>query len=241
MHTTSRTTLSKLAQHAVSLTTYAERDQAFAQSLYLSILHYLDDTTVRTTPEIPFVSVWLQPEDNETATARTAWLLHELQVRPTGETYVPRAILKTWADRYVAPKDIAIGIVGIAIIGPTLGIVKKTKRKKKSLRVVMDQSLLTEPVRTQLAVSHEASTALLADSLLAVEGQAFRLEPDLAEWLFSEQQIKLSTLPSGELYDTLTWLQAEELPVRALHRDGHLVAVAVAPSVRDDLELGNTL
>lgn len=237
MPTKTHTTTNQLATYAASLTAFAERDPQFAAQLYASIAYHLDatkavsDTPLRT-------PTWLIPADADAALQRAVWLFSELKVRDKAKTAPARAVLETWKQHQIEPKDIVIGIVGVAVIGPTLGIVKKTKRKKKGMRVILDTALADKPTAFQLEVAQEASVALLATELSAVGGNAYRLEPDTAEWLFSDQETTLYKQHHTELKATLAWLETEHIPHFALYRNDTLCAVAVTPAVGEDVDLG---
>ncbi len=234
------TTPHRLTKHAEALVLFAEQDREFANQLLASLRYHFGvcDTLITTRPS---VCPELVPSDASWAAARAAWLFQELHTQREENVRAAKNTLLAWARDYPEPQDIVIGIVGLAIIGPTLGIVKKTKRKKKNLRVVLDAALSAESTARQLAIAQEAATALLATELATVGGNAYRLDPETAEWLFTDQETKLHQQDQRALRDTAAWLQAEALPHHALYQDGHLYALAVAPSVHEDVELGECL
>lgn len=117
-----------LAQHTQALISYAETDAAFAQSLayHVQQLKWKVATPAQSVTTSPF----LLPTNRETAVRNTHWLLSTLDGAQGYNT--TKNTLATWAQNYESPKDFIIGIVGVAIIGPTLGILKRRKSTNRT-------------------------------------------------------------------------------------------------------------
>lgn len=241
MSTQSKTFVTNtLSQHARALILFAEREPEFAHFLKAQI-DFAGLTTQDTTTEASSDTHHLLPISIEHAYERAIWLLQELQQRPRLEAVAGTAELVSWAREYQAPKDQIFGIVGIAIIGPTLGLIKKKKKKKSMVRVVLSEKIATGAARQIAQTAQEASLGLLSTELATVQGNAYRLEPELAEWLFAEHETNLTKLSTQELTDLANWLTAEQLPHYTLTKDEQVVAIAVAPSVTDTLSIGENI
>ena len=228
MYTIQTKTLNKLSHQAAALVAYAETNSEFANILYTYTKQFinLQKPTTVVTP-----SPYLFPIDTETAAVRTWWLMQEITLLKPKKTEEAQAVLATWAKNYEAPKDLVLGIVGLAIIGPTLGLIKKRKKGKSQMKVILNQHELKQSQKYILDLILEASTGLLGNELAAVSGQANRLDPELADWLFAEHDTATSNATDREIQKILTDLQAESLPHFVTKRDNAISAIAIAPSV----------
>lgn len=139
------------------------------------------------------------------------------------------ALLQTWADAYEAPKDAVIGIVGIAIMGPTLGILDKPKKKKKAeLPVIIENSAFAALTKTELVrITTELSQQVYGAELRLAHGNAYHLHPDTAEWLFEAGPVSLYTTTASDL----AAIQAAVKQHHVLHQqhDAH-DAIALSPA-----------
>jgi len=149
--------------------------------------------------------------------------------------------LTTWAKNYQAPQAIVFGIIGMAIIGPTLGMIKKRKKKRGGMRVILAEIEAKRATKQVFELAQHASTALLGNELAAVNGNAYRLDPELAEWLFVDQETRLFTGTNLELATLAKLLKHDRLPHFVLKNDKGIQAIAVAPAVSDELETGTAL
>ncbi len=224
-------TLNRLAHHAAALVAYAKTDTDFADLLYAHVQRILDEKqpTAFVTP-----SKYLCPQNLEEAENRTVWLLQEITVHKSKKTSEAQAILVTWAKNYESPQDIVLGIVGVAIIGPTLGMIKKKKKRKSHMRVFINQSETKNRKNHMLDIALEVSTGLLGNELAAVNGQAYRLDPELADWLFTEHDTITKTISNTKLQELVLDLQTESLPHYVLKTNDVITAVAVAPAVNEN-------
>lgn len=235
MNTTPSTVItqteSRLLQYADALIAYAATNKTFAESLayHIQSRHWL-----RCDVSPHAVSKHLMPSDQIEATRTANWLLQELDQRP--EANCTRGLFATWADTYKEPKNAVLGIVGIAIIGPTLGIISTKKKKKRKMQLVLDAAWANNLDTQQLVEkTHELSQTLAAKEIRLACGAVDRLHPDMAQWLLAGSTTKLYLASKTDLVALLTEIETENIPHLAVIEQDEVVAVCVAPSVNDEL------
>lgn len=223
----------QLCAHATALTQYATKDAAFSRFLYAAT-EQLAASSASSGSHSATAPTWLVPRSAAAAVARTHWLLDELALRPDGETAA--ATLLSWRER-IDPKDAVIGIVGIAIPGPTLGIIQ-TKKKPKSVMPIITtaQTARSTDPASLATLSIQTSVGLLGQQLRVAGGSAYRLVPELADWCFALQPTQLAAVPDRAMLEALiTHLRSESLPHYCHEKAGEVLAVAICPSVERDL------
>mgnify|MGYP006286829829 CR=1 FL=1 len=223
---------SVLEGYARALIEFADAKPFFAHTLYFlseDLKRSRSDYVTRST--LPQTR-WLLPRDEIHAEQRARWLLSEIELRP--EASAAHAIILDWREHF-APQEFVIGIVGLAVMGPTMGIIDSKKKPKSQLPVVLTRhQLRTLASRHLCEVVQRASVGLLAKELQMVGGNAYRLEPDLAEWCFSDQPTRLCTVESAKRLDEVhATLRTEGLPYYALANAER--ALAISPSVSPQL------
>jgi len=137
------------------------------------------------------------------------------------------------------PVDVVLGVVGVAIIGPTLGLIKKKKKRRSIVRVVVSRDVTDQATAAELTT--KATTALVRSHLLSAGGSLHRLEPEMAEWFMTDQETKAYTTSGSELQSLAPWLSDAGLPFASVYREERLCALAIPPTVSDALELGTPL
>lgn len=223
----------QLRAHATALTQYATRNEAFSCFLYAATQH-LAPSAASPSAVSTAATTWLAPRSETAAVARTHWLLDEINLRPDGASAA--ATLLSWRER-IDPKDAVIGIVGIAIPGPTLGIIE-TKKKPKSLMPIITTAQTARNIDSAAlaTLTIQTSVGLLGQQLRIAGGSAYRLVPELADWCFAEQPTQLAVAPDRATLEALTThLRAESLPHYRHEGVGEVLAVAICPSVERDL------
>lgn len=242
MHIQKQATLKQnLVTTASSLVRFAYHDAEFATYFAALIKQNLPRDLLMAPATLHSTPFYL-PADSDTAKARAEWLMSELLYFPSYRTDPVAQALVNWASERETPKDVVLGIIGLAIIGPTLGLVKKKKKKKNQMRIGVDRLTLQSASRTQLTeLCQQASMSLLGNELAMVGGDTNRLDPELAEWLFVDQQTALYETRGKDMPGLLETLQREHLPHFALKADERILAIAVAPTVSETLVIGDKL
>ena len=223
-----------LTQHASTLVKYAETNEKFSSYLHSSIPDTFNETEFNT-ESVPYTK-WLLPSDDFTAERRLIWLLNEINERPKSETMVAQAILAKYRHREM-PKNPLFGIIGVAIIGPTLGLINSKKKKQNKMCILFAQKSYTALTSAKLtSATNKISLQFLSKELKKVGGNAYRLEPDVADWIFSDRETTLATLATKkELASTVELLKKEKLSYEVFIEDNKVIALAISPTVEENI------
>jgi len=218
-------------QHYVdAVLIYTHKDVEFAESLAAQVQqkNWYSNQEFEVTAS-PYITPTNQPEAIRTA----AWLLDTLDSHP--EYLHTQGKLALWADTYEEPKNLVLGIVGLAIIGPTLGLIDTKKKKKPKLQLVVDKDWVQTLSAEQLTEkTHEISQNLIAKELRAAKGQLSNLHPDTADWCLGGATTKLYRSDRDNIAE-LALIATEDNLSHVLYKKGkYIVALAASPSVRDN-------
>ncbi|MFP4022520.1 MAG: hypothetical protein ACLFTS_01565 [Candidatus Paceibacterota bacterium] len=216
--------------HAYSLIAYTAKSKSFSSFLKTYIDVYLTDHSYGELRSENRFSKSLIPRNDQNARERTFWLLSEitLEGRETKAGYT----LKTWSKMNEDPQDLVIGIVGLAIIGPTFGIINK-KKKLDSLQIIFSEKDLEKcSVSDYIGLAHSASLELVSESLALVDGNFHRLEPDLQYWFVSDRSLRLGVMKEKDLLDVSGNLNEQGIP-HCYSKDANgRSAISISPAVR---------
>ena len=223
-----------LNQHAATLIKYAESNEKFSSYLHSSIPDTFKETGFDN-ESVPY-TMWLHPSDSFTAERRLIWLLNEINERPKSETMVAQSILAKHRHREM-PKNPLFGIIGVAIIGPTLGLINSKKKKRNKMCILITQdSYKTLTSAKLVSITNKISLQFLSKELKKVSGNAYRLEPDVTDWIFSDRETTLATLSTKkELVSTVEFLKKEKLSYEVFIEDNKVIALAISPTVEENI------
>lgn len=225
----------ELARIACALVEYAQTHAAFSDWLAVTLAGYLDSVdplALDSASTQPMLGVpYVAPHDDHHAITLTNWLLQALRPHQQPLTV---ATLMSWTKQRSIPKDQVFGIVGIAIIGPTLGLIKKKKKKKSQLRIVIPQRTYETLSKAELvALTHTMSGRTVATELRRARGRVSALHPDTAEWLMSDHTTTLYTA-NPATFDTIHHtLTTCALPHTAHSVSECVTALGISPSLSD--------
>lgn len=231
-NTTVTTTVhSWLVQEVLALLAYAKTDKLFAESLaaVVEARGWKDSFTLTDNT----ISVYITPHTQTEAIATTHWLITVLEDQPHAKA--ARGTLQSFARQYVNPKNIVIGIVGVAIIGPTLGLIEQKKKKKPKAMLVFAENFYNQlSTKERIAHAVELTHTVIAKELKLAGGTITRLHPDTATWLMSEPLTRTTTASQKELHSLIETAQAEQLS-HIVHSNEHgVVATAISPRVNEE-------
>jgi len=221
-----------LLSHIQSIISYATTDHTFAAHL-ASVASTVRTSFARTT-EIS-CSVYTTPFNQLDAVSSTQWIIQTLQSHP--EYKIAAGHLAHWAQNYESPKDVVLGIVGLAVIGPTLGIVSTKKKKKRKSQLVIEQSYFATLSKQDLVqLTTRLTQKVIAQEVTMAGGNVYNLHPDSAAWCIEEAQNKIYTDSAEHLVSLVRTVQTEHLS-HSIEKDaqGNTVAVVISPSVNDSL------
>lgn len=229
--TTTPSTLSARDQHllpyATAIVAYAKQDEAFAQALIISVAEKQFAVTTSATTQLRTA---ITITEQETAITTAHWLLSECD-RTTPYTI---AYLQEFSKLYESPKSPLFGIVGLAIIGPTLGLIKRSKRQKSHLQVLVDASYAKKLNKEKFSsLTSTEGQLVLAKELKLAGGTVPRLHPDTAEWLMSDPATTIKIVEQNTLRELATIVEAEKLSGHVKRDDSTIQLIAVSPAVPD--------
>lgn len=237
---------SYLQTHAYALLSFAEKNEQFSWWLTDAILSYplsegaFIDWFEGDAPD-PFSNIHTlcEPANEYRAMQRAQWLLSTLAT--SGEYDAPEVmgLLSVWAEtREVRkPRHLIIGIVGLAIIGPTLGDI--SRKKKSSLPIIINSEhprITHDTHRGAYALSFD----ILNQSLKSADGNAYRLDPETADWLFADKSYAFYKTSKSKWHALRKEAEEETLPVAIQKDTSGNTLLALPPSVdlssRADIE-----
>lgn len=220
-----------LLQYAKALIVYAKSNLKFAAALAYQVQIRDWNEVVSIKQESP--SVYLIPDDEHKAVLSAYWLLNTLDNQPiTSQT---RGTLAIWAQNYESPKDLLFGFVGLAVIGPTLGLINSKKKKRSHMKIIIENEFNQSLSKTQTAaLSQKLSMGILAQELRLVGGNAYSLHPDTAAWCLEESKTKIYLVDQAELATLKTACINENLSHQADIVNGAVRAISISPSVNDE-------
>ncbi|MFH0892581.1 MAG: hypothetical protein V1867_07470 [Candidatus Falkowbacteria bacterium] len=130
------------------------------------------------------------PADADTAVERAGWLVARLKeniwTNGNGITAGLKAGIRGLESS--DPRQLIVGIAGLAIPGVTLGLIKKRRR----LSVIIDPDLArAAPAWIVAEKTARASLGILSLSLALVRHDIKKIEPELADWFYGEREIAL--------------------------------------------------
>lgn len=218
-----------LAAHAAGLITYAEADQRFAQEFAVAILA-LAPEPCRGTASAPAAPAHV-PLDTDHAMTIARWLLGRIQ---HGHFLQTTHRLATWAADVRYRDFIVMGLGGTMVPGLTVGDPSVKKKKRAQLQLVFDRAwYVAQTTEESMKIAARLSHRTIARELARVGGDAYALHPDTAEWFLSDPTIKSYQADSVELPELERSASAEHIELERHVEREQLVALAIAPSVRD--------
>ena len=125
-----------LLSHIESIFAYATSNQQFAAQLAVMLKGWQTAPAQRV--EGIVTSPHTFPTDQADAMLTAHWIMRVVQSHPEYRTTAKH--LAHWVQNYESPKDVVLGIVGLAVIGPTLGIVNTKKKKKRKSQLVIEET-----------------------------------------------------------------------------------------------------
>ncbi len=219
-----------LFAHITGLLAFAKTHDAFSESFAAAIQkqNWVAGTAIESG-----LCNYTTPHSLPDAVDTTHWILNTLQTHP--EYTHTRGLLATWAQGYESPKDLVLGIVGVAIIGPTLGLISSKKKKKKKAQLVIEKNYYQSMQKKELAVLTTSLTqALIAQETKLAGGNIYNLHPDSAAWCIEEAVTAIYT-DSAENIHSLLQSAKEENVSHLTQKDsvGSIQVLVISPSVND--------
>lgn len=217
----------------LGLLQYADRDASYAGWLHGLISSRVPEFKSSSSQSagygVEFDAVYT-PRHGEIAERRTVWLMHELEFAPRHTREVMYAYLHDWAKTREEPRAIVLGItIGVLPVG----LMGEWKRKTEPMSILVD----TAGLHTLHSLSFTQTVATISHGVVErglhrAQGSTRRLEPELADWLFSDKRIlfyRTSQEALVSIHKSLEHFQILHASARA--ESGALRAIAVSPSI----------
>jgi hypothetical protein len=169
----------------------------------------------------------LLPRDDEAAQRRAGWLLERLRGGGAGAVQAS-ALLGWWAAANPVPRQLIVGVIGLAIPGFTLGLI----RRRETMRCVIRRDLAAHGPALARLVS-EATLGVVAQSLAAAHYDVRELEPEVADWFFGERAVSLYAADAATVARIAEDLGDLDVPRALVSEGGRAAALAMSPAVRD--------
>lgn len=125
---------------------------------------------------------------------------------------------------YESPSQIVVGVVGMAIPGPTLG-----KLFKKRIMDVFVTGSIAQKEKLASAVAQATHKALLSAVTLA-GGEIKNIDPDMAEWFFGEKAIKIRYTDDKKINEIKKELNETNIPYGEIKYLDRTIALAASPA-----------
>lgn len=222
-----------LLSYAKALFAYASTDAKFAQRFAKTIISQRWESVP--TANLGTHTTHLYPTSHTDALSTAHWIIQSLQTHP--EYTTARGTLAHWAHNYELPQAVVFGVVGLAVIGPTLGIINSKKKKKRKSQLVIKESYFQSLSKTKLAIlSTQLTQTVIAKETRLAGGNVFNLHPDSAAWCIEEAVTAVYTDSAENLKSLLASAVSEQLSHHVeKSADGTIQAVVISPSVNDSL------
>lgn len=173
---------SPITAHAAALLVFAAHDEVFAQYLERLFLPSLNNDEAERFSFSEELEM-LVPKNPWAARQQAKWVASQVK---TGSHPQADKLIQSWIAKrpYEDPKSIVVGIVGLAIPGPTLGLIEDDP---KSLCVIRLDAAEDKNVFAESA--GQASLGLISRALYSADGEARNMEPVFGHWFFGSQSI----------------------------------------------------
>lgn len=222
-------TRTHLSAYVEGLILFAEQNPSFKKELIKTTTNIIsaDERLPAVTPSP--LGRYCIPRNNKEALRRLDWLSYTLQRAPLLHT-AARSRIETYADTKKNtrqdPQDVVLGIVGLAIIGPTLGLIKKNELTK--MCVVLRNDLEEDEVHT---CAHQLPFELLSLETQQADGNVYRIEPTLADWFYGERKTSFHMTDRSSLENLVAQLDSEGIRYATKRTGDAILGIALPPSI----------
>ena len=221
-----------LAIYALALIKYAEQDKHFADNLAVEIQN--KNWVSQVNSKKLEVSEYLIPTEEISAYRTAKWLFEQIETLPDDSQ--TKGLLSVWAQDRNFPKSLVLGIVGVAVIGPTLGIISKKKKRRSKLQIVIEDSYFNKLSKAEaIKITSELSQKVLSKEIRLANGNVYALHPDTAEWCMADPEVGIYTDTAENIINLKETATKESFSTETMELENKgVVAVAISPSVGDD-------
>ncbi len=203
-----------------SLILFSEANPKFALLMY-SLLLPFKGKYIESNFKINNEGVFFLPNSLSSAERRLEWIIGQAETKNNLEILRP---LLGWAHVYEKemPKNIVVGIIGMAIPGPTLGLIKK---KNPMSFLINKKALKNNLLIKEIA---QAGVGLVSDIIKETK-DLNKLDPDVYDWFFSDREFSIYKTNSKNLNEAYDRVKEMGVPVTCIKKEGELIGFATSP------------
>jgi len=174
----------------------------------------------------------LLPRTAAGAWRRARWLVDRLGEGVLPGSAAATARLYAWLHTppQERPKPAVVGIVGLAIPGPTLGRIRKRVR----MAVIVRRDVAAHEPRAFFHAAVDASHGVMRDAIEMVGGFMKHVEPDVAEWFFQDRALCFYAADRTHMHRIIADLRAFGIPFCSVEHDNDPGVIALHPSIHED-------
>jgi hypothetical protein len=214
---------------AVSLIDFANRNELFGRKLKKLINEKYNATAESPASEFILQNRLTPLTDVENAERRAIWLSNRLlqnKKDPAG------TLLIKWANSQTAqdPKALIVGIVGVAIPGITLGLIKK----HVSLPCIFSKEILFKTKLDLASVAVNVCTGLLQAALNEAQKDFYKIEPDISDWFFGRRSVAYYYTSAKQLKVVLQQIKEMQAPVYVVQEGNEIMALSFTPALNSE-------
>jgi hypothetical protein len=208
-----------------ALIQYARYDEKFRQDFKELILKNIKLKKIGVETMQYSQSAIQMPENRITAQARALWLIKNKDLIPESV----QIMLSSWAlvGENTAPQQLLVGFVGVAIPGPTLGLISK----KKKITMIMKKSALKLKTARLIEKTTTLSLDIVSQALARTDGETTKLDPDTSDWFFGERGLKLYEAEDEEFEKIKKEVRTAKIINSISEIEGKEAILAISPSL----------
>lgn len=214
---------------AQSLIVYAKQDKNFARELYALVQHLRNKRLHDNREIFPEAVLALMPQDIRQAQARAWWLFTALRDGRIAASSSAESLMASWRSVYPEDNDkrIIIGIVGVAIIGPTLGYIKRRKR----MPMVVSHNVFGKANRETANDIAEASHKIITMACALAGNNLAHMEPEIGDCFFGDRGMRFYGAGRATLTGQHTELTAQGILLRRWKMRMGITTLALMPAL----------
>ncbi len=232
---------SYLETAAWSLVDYADEEKSFAKEFkkILRSKNWLppDESGL----EVPYNRCEiLKPIIREAAKQRLEWVIKEIDKQRMSDNPDPaikaQKILSLGLSSPIKDSpQVVIGLIGVAVPGPTAGIIKK--RKTIDLTVIVRPGFPEQRNHKDAMGVSEAVLNFSAEQIKQAGGLIKNLEPEVGQWFMEDRKMDLFEADEDELLRIKQELDDYQIGYGKGEANNRLSALAVSPTVNKFYQL----
>ena len=224
-------TISYFEAVARALIVYATKDKCYENYLFdkvkdlRGIKKFVDNKVILTDIKL------LMPLDYYSATEKTDWLLKSINVEEKAGLEIISIFKSHVREEAVNPRSLVIGIVGLALPSPTLGVISTKKRKRMSL--IVESSFKNKSKIKFADIAIKVSHELFKKELKKSNQKLDKLDPDVSGWFFEEKEMVFYETDTGQVKSIINELSGLSVNYVEYKENEKTGILAISPAIND--------